>query len=198
MTPADCTVQLIEAYGAEHVPVVRRLFIEYAQSLGFSLCFQGFDREVAELPGAYAPPAGRLFLARRQLAGPAPTEAPASSPVARAGSHPAARPGPSEVAHSGDFIGCIALRKIGEGVCEMKRLYVRPQARGHGVGQFLVERLLREARAIGYAKILLDTLDRMQTAIAIYRSFGFKECAPYSYHPVPGSRCFELPLDGHP
>src|SRR6202011_4607454 len=90
---------------------VRELFLEYAQSLGFSLCFQSFDQELAGLPGDYAPPDGRLLVAEYQ----------------------------------GQLAGCVALHKLASEVCEMKRLYLRPQLRGRGVGRALAETVIAEA-----------------------------------------------------
>lgn len=153
-------IDIIEGHTAEHIGHARSLFLEYASSLGFDLCFQGFDRELAELPGGYAPLAGRLLLAR----------------------------------DDGEVVGCGAFRRLADGVCEMKRLYVKPAYQGRGVGRLLVMRLLEEGRAAGYARMYLDTLDSMVAAVGLYRSFGFVECPPYSYHPVPGTKCFDLRL----
>jgi len=152
--------EIFHAHADDDIPLVRSLFLEYAASLGFDLCFQGFEQEVADPPGAYAPPTGRLLLARDGQA----------------------------------LAGCVALRRIGQDVCEMKRLYVRPAYRGRGLGRILVARLIQDARQIGYARMYLDTLESMVAAIALYTSFGFRECQPYSYHPVPGTRCFDLEL----
>jgi putative acetyltransferase len=154
-------IDLIPATLPEHIEQVRALFLEYRQSLGFSLCFQSFDEELKNLPGAYAPPSGRLLLAR-------------------SGGHAA---------------GCIALRKLDAGICEMKRLYVRPDFRGLGLGRMLVERLIAEARAIGYERMRLDTVaSAMQDAIALYRRTGFQEIAPYSNIPIEGALWMELLL----
>ena len=140
--------------------VVRRLFREYADGLGVDLCFQGFEDELATLPGKYAQPAGRLLLA---WDGDAP-------------------------------VGCVALRPLEDGACEMKRLYVRPQARGTQLGRRLAERICNEARALGYLRICLDTLPSMSAAVALYTSLGFRPTAPYVYNPVCGAMFLALEL----
>lgn len=155
------SIELIQATLTEEIEEARRLFVEYGNSLDFSLCFQSFDQELRSLPGAYGPPGGRLLLARY-------------------GDHVA---------------GCIALRKLDTGVCEMKRLYVRPDDRGHGLGRILVERVIEEARAIPYERMRLDTVgSAMKDAIALYRRIGFREIAPYSSIPVEGALWMELIL----
>jgi putative acetyltransferase len=153
--------ELIEAVLPEHIEETRALFIEYAGSLGFSLCFQGFDEELKGLPGAYAPPSGRLFLAQYERRAAA----------------------------------CVALRKLEATICEMKRLYVRPQYRGKGLGRILVERLIAEARGIGYERMRLDTIpSSMQDAIELYRRMGFEEIAPYRENPIEGALYMEFLL----
>jgi putative acetyltransferase len=140
---------------------VRGLFLEYAQSLGFSLCFQGFDQELAGLPGTYAPPQGRLLLA---------------TVVNQAA-------------------GCAGLHTLENDVCEMKRLYVRPQFRGSGLGRRLAATTIAEARGIGYKKMRLDTIvGKMDRAIELYRQLGFREIDPYRPNPIPGALYMELTL----
>lgn len=149
-----------QASGAADVEVARALFVEYQKSLGISLCFQNFDAEVAGLPGAYAPPSGRLLLA-----------------------------------FEGDVsAGCVAIRRIEEGICELKRLWVRPAFRGTGLGRRLVEVILDEARSVGYRRVRLDTLPSMTAAQALYLSLGFVDIPPYNDHPIEGTRFMEAAI----
>jgi len=145
------TTHIIPAHAPEHTPAVRQLFIEYQQWLNFSLCFQGFDKELAELPGKYAPPAGRLYIAF----------------------------------DGGNIAGCIALRPMDdEGICEMKRLFVREEFRGKEIGRMLAERIIADAREIGYRAMRLDTLQRMETARALYTQLGFTIIPKYYDNPM--------------
>lgn len=154
-------LSFVQAESSEQLEQARELWREYALWLEVDLCFQNFEQELAELPGRYAPPEGRLLLAL----------------------------------NDGGLAGCIALRKIGEGVCEMKRLYVRPEFRGQGIGRQLTARLIEEARAIGYARMRLDTLpSKMKEAEAVYRSIGFTEIEPYYHNPIAGALYMELAL----
>ena len=153
-------MRIVAAHGPDHLPVARALFTEYASSLGVDLGFQDFDRELAELPGAYEPPAGRLL-----------------------------------VALEGDeAAGCVALRPFEPGVCEMKRLFVRPAYRGTGLGRLLAERIVAEAREAGYERMRLDTLPTMAAARGLYRALGFEEIEAYRSNPVHGTTYFELRL----
>ncbi len=135
---------------------VRGLLREYAASLAFPLDFQDFERELAELPGAYAPPRGALLLARGN--------------------------------------GCVALRPLDDTTCELKRLYVRPQARGVGLGRTLAEAVIAEARRLEYARMRLDTVPGMEVAQGLYEQLGFREITPYTTNPVEGTRFLELQL----
>jgi putative acetyltransferase len=155
------SIHFLQAESATQIAQARELFLEYAQSLGFSLCFQNFDKELAELPGDYVPPSGRLLLAEYQ-------------------SH---------------LAGCVALHKLEEGICEMKRLYLRPQFRGKGLGLALANRIIAEARQIGYGKMRLDTVESvMKDAVAMYRKLGFREIPPYCSNPIPSAVYMELQL----
>jgi putative acetyltransferase len=155
--------ELIHVESGPHIDQIRALFLEYARSLDFSLCFQSFDRELQELPGPYGLPDGRLILCQ----------------------------------FDGAPAGCIALKKLGPGVCEMKRLYVRPEYRGHQLGLKLATHLIDEARRAGYNRMRLDTIpDAMHHAVNLYRSLGFIEIPPYYDNPLPQALYLELDLNG--
>src|SRR5436309_8335114 len=169
-------MEIVQALTPGHVAEARALFREYERSLGIDLGFQGFEQELAGLPGAYAPPRGRLLLAvevRSRRASDARGE-PEWDGAAAA--------------------GCAALRPLADAACEMKRLYVRPAFRGRRAGRRLAEAVIAEARAIGYARMRLDTLPSMREAIALYRALGFVEIAPYTTNPVAGALFMELAL----
>ena len=138
----------------------RELFLEYAAWLQVDLCFQGFEQELATLPGKYAPPDGRLFLACRD----------------------------------GKPVGCVALRRFDADSGELKRLYVQPDHRGHGVARALGAAAIEAARAIGYHRVVLDTLDRMTAARALYAAAGFREIPAYYPNPIAGAQYMELVL----
>ena len=153
-------VRFVQAETEEQIHQAQELFLEYADSLNFDLCFQNFDKELAELPGEYAPPHGRLLL----------------------------------VFEEAQLAGCVALRRISEKVCEMKRLYVPPTVRGKGIGRALAEKIIDEAQKIGYIRMRLDTVPLMKEAIALYQSMGFKTVEPYRHNPIKGAIYMELEM----
>ena len=151
------SIRLFAPSQAHEIDTVRALFQEYADSLDVDLEFQNFTEELAKLPGEYAAPRGLLLLA--------------------------------EV--DGSIAGCCALRPLDNvdyaNACEMKRLYVRKPFRGFGLGRQLAEAILDAAHQAGYAYVLLDTLDGMEAARALYAELGFAEIPPYYHNPVAGS-----------
>jgi putative acetyltransferase len=154
------------AAGRADVEAARSLFRDYQKELGVDLCFQGFEAELASLPGDYAPPRGRLWLA--------------GAPGAE--------------------VGCVALRSLDvadrapETTGEVKRLYLRPEARGAGTGRELMTVLIGEARRIGYRELRLDTLAPMTAARALYASLGFRDIDRYYDNPLPGVSYMTLDL----
>lgn len=148
------------AAAPDDMDTVRSLFLEYGRSLNFSLCFQGFEQELAGLPGCYASPKGRILLA----------------------------------IDGADAAGVVALRPLDHGICEMKRLYVRPAWRGYDIGRRLARAIIEEGRALGYRAMRLDTHESMQAAIALYRALGFREIAPYYGNPMEEFRYYERAL----
>ncbi|CAN5315810.1 N-acetyltransferase [soil metagenome] len=152
---------IIQAETTEHIDSARELFREYEAWLGMDLCFQGFEAELAALPGKYAMPDGRLCLA-----------------------------------YSDDKLaGCIALRKIEDTVCEMKRLFVRDGFRGERIGVQLIERVIADARLIGYERIRLDTYPpQMGKAVSLYESHRFSPIPPYYDNPHSDVLFMELAL----
>lgn len=158
---SEWMLRFVEAETPAEIMEARRLFEEYAAWLAIDLCFQNFEKELKELPGAYGGPRGRLILAIDD----------------------------EEVA------GSIALRDLGGGVCEMKRLFVRDKFKGRGIGQALAEKIIAEARALNYKSMRLDTLPaKMGKAVALYRSLGFEEIEPYYPNPTEGTLYMELKL----
>jgi ribosomal protein S18 acetylase RimI-like enzyme len=153
-------LRIFQAKTPVHYKKVKSLFIAYADALDFKLDFQGFDQELASLPGEYAPPDGCIYLA--EVHGPT--------------------------------AGCIALRKLEGGICEMKRLYVAPEHRGKGTGRDLARRLIREAGLLGYQRMRLDTVKAMKAANALYRSLGFRRIDAYCHNPLDGASFYELNL----
>ncbi len=158
--PRPPSLELREVHTSEDVAAVRVLILAYRASLGLDLEFQDFTREVATLPGEYAPPGGGLLLA-----------------VA-----------------DGTPAGCVGVRRLEDGVCEMKRLYVSPAARGCGAGRALALHAMTLARGLGYARMRLDTLPAMLEAQALYHRLGFCEIPAYRDNPVAGTRYLEARL----
>ena len=136
----------------------------YAQTLGPSACVKDLSDELAELPRRYGPPLGGLVVAYVD----------------------------------GISAGCCALRPLPEtdhtNACEMKRLYVRPEHRKLGLGHALVAAVLENARVSGYSCVLLDTLDEMEAARALYEEMGFVEIPPYAQSPIPGAHHLKVDL----
>ncbi len=155
-------VRIREVTGEPGLDAVRELFREYAEGLGVDLTFQGFQKELATLPGVYAAPGGGLFLAE-------------------AGALAA---------------GTVGFRPFAPGLCELKRLYVRPEFRGAGAGRALVEAALASAIARGYGEMVLDTLPSMAGALALYRRLGFRDIPPFYENPISGTRFLGLRLGG--
>lgn len=154
-------LKIIQPITREQIDEARSLFREYENWLGLDLCFQGFETELAELPGKYALPDGRLLLAY----------------------------------HEEKLAGCIALRKLEDGICEMKRLYVRDGFRGQKIGVQLIERLIDDAREIGYETMRLDTYPvKMSKAVSLYESHAFRQIEPYYENPHAGVLFMELTL----
>ena len=152
----------MQAETLAQVAQARELFLEYEKSLGIKLCFQNFERELAELPGDYVPPGGRLLLAE----------------------------------YAGQLAGCVAMHQWEPGVCEMKRLYLRPAFRGKGLGRVIAETIIAEAHNIGYQRMLLDTIEPiMKDAVEMYRKLGFREIPPYRSNPSSGVLYMELRLN---
>jgi putative acetyltransferase len=149
---------------AEDWQAVRKIFCEYRDSLLVDLCFQGFDAELAALPGDYAPSGGLLLLAL------------VDGEVAGCG---AFRPLPDA-----DYANA----------CEMKRLYVRPAFRRFGLGRLLAQSLIDRATEAGYSAMLLDTLDDMEAARGLYQSLGFEEVPPFYFNPLPGAHYLKVQL----
>jgi ribosomal protein S18 acetylase RimI-like enzyme len=158
-------IRLIAPTTPDDLDIVRELFREYAGGLGVDLCFQQFDQELANLPGDYGAPRGALLLATVD----------------------------------GEVAGCCALRPLDAAdypnAAEMKRLYVRKAFRGFGLGRQLAEAVLDAARQGGYTCVLLDTLDEMEAARALYVDLGFEEIPPYYHNPIPGAHYLKAELD---
>jgi putative acetyltransferase len=151
---------LEQIVGEPGVTSARELFLEYQTALGIDLGFQNFADELSRLPGDYAAPDGRLYVAWVQ----------------------------------DQAAGCVALRRLGAATAEMKRLYVRPRHRRRGLARRLTLQVIEDARSLGHARIVLDTLPAMQEAQALYTALGFMDVEPYAANPVSGMRYLSLIL----
>lgn len=160
----DLAMRVFTPAAEAEIAGLRTLFIEYAAALGVDLCFQNFAEELDGLPGDYCAPRGGLLLATVD----------------------------------GALAGCCAMRPLDSAdysnACEMKRLYVRPQFRGMRLGRRLAEEILDQARVAGYDCILLDTLDDMEAARALYQELGFEEIPPYYFNPIAGAHYLKADL----
>lgn len=163
--PGTVAIDVRVALADSDLAAIRQLFIDYQSELGIDLCFQGFDEELATLPGIYAEPAGILLLATVD----------------------------------GAPAGCCAFRPLPNtdhlDACEMKRLFVRRAYRGFGLGRMLVDQTMARAQIAGYTTMLLDTLNDMEAARALYEEVGFTEVAPYYHNPLPGAHYLKADLD---
>lgn len=164
MRSSPAECRLLTPVSTSEMDGVRTLFLEYAAALGVDLCFQNFEDELLALPGEYKAPRGGLLLATVD----------------------------------GQLAGCCAMRPLDAvdypNACEMKRLFVRPAYRGLRMGRLLAESILDMARLSGYDCVLLDTLDEMESARALYRELGFGEIPPYYYNPIAGAHYLKADL----
>ena len=154
-------IEIVQANTDELIAKAKEIFQEYAESLGFDLCFQDFDAELDSFPVQYSPPEGYLFLALSE-----------SQPI-----------------------GCVGLRYFEKGICEMKRLYVRPNFREKNAGRKLSEAAIKAGKTLGYKRMRLDTLPSMEIANHLYKSLGFVEIEPYRHNPLEGVIYLELNLE---
>jgi ribosomal protein S18 acetylase RimI-like enzyme len=180
-------IVLVTPEEPHEIEATRAIFRDYAASLDIDLCFQNFDEEMATLPGDYAEPRGALLLALVDAAGGGAASRQIDAPMIRR-----AQGSMAYVA------GCCALRPMDTAdypnAAEMKRLYVRPAFRGLGLGRQMAEAMLDAARSAGYACVLLDTLDDMESARALYEDLGFVEVPPYYHNPIAGAHYLKVEL----
>lgn len=155
-------IAITEARDDKDLAAIRGLFRAYADWLNIDLAYQGFEEELASLPGKYARPTGALLLAKGS---------------------------------DSQYLGCVGLRPMAkEGACEMKRLYVLPEAQGQRLGARLVERIIHDAQKAGYSEMLLDTLPSMTGAIALYTKAGFEKAEAYYETPISETLFFRKAL----
>ena len=160
LSKAVSMLKIFKARTKDHYEQMRELVVQYAAALGFNLEFQDFDREMSDLPGAYASPGGCMLLAKMNE----------------------------------KFVGCVALRDLGDGTCEMKRLFVMPKYRGIKVGGRLAEAVIDRARQLGYKRMRLDTVASMEAANRLYASLGFYQIDAYCHNPLEQAMYYELEL----
>ncbi len=153
-------LRIVEVETSDDLELVRELFVEYVESLGFDLGFQDFEVELADLAEHYDAPGGCLLFA----------------------------------SWKGQAAGCVAIKRFRDGICEMKRLYVKPQFRGLGIGRSLAETVIEKARMSGYDLMCLDMVLPRDAARSLYLSLGFSDIEPYRYNPMEGAAFMELKL----
>jgi GNAT superfamily N-acetyltransferase len=153
-------MKILKVKSKKELETAATLFREYQTFLDVDLCFQGFEQELATLPGKYAEPFGAIFLAEQK----------------------------------GSYVGCVAVRPIKDDICEMKRLYVRDEHRGLSAGRLLAEKVIAKAKKLGYKTMQLDTLERLESAVALYKKLGFVEIHPYYDNPLNEVVYWELDL----
>lgn len=176
-------MKVLPACSDDDVTEARLLFTEYAKEIQVDLSFQKFQQELASLPGSYAPPEGALLIARvyPDKNQDSVHRSDRMNEICRA---------PCQHAP----VGCVALRKLGSQICEMKRLYVRPAFRRQLIGRLLAEAIIDAARQIGYRRMRLDTLPTFTASITLYRSLGFREIPAYYRNPCCNALFLELVL----
>jgi ribosomal protein S18 acetylase RimI-like enzyme len=153
-------MKIVKVTSKQQLKVAADLFREYQTFLDVDLCFQGFEQELATLPGKYSEPGGAIYLAQKD----------------------------------DEIIGCVAVRPIKDDICEMKRLYVRDGFRGLSAGRQLAEKIISKAKQLGYKRMQLDTLERLESALALYKKLGFVEIHPYYENPLDEVVYWELDL----
>ncbi len=153
-------MKVVKVTTEQQLKIAAELFREYQTFLDVDLCFQGFEQELATLPGKYSEPGGAIYLAQ----------------------------------NNDQTVGCVAVRPIKDDICEMKRLYVRDKFRGFSAGRLLAERVISKAKQLGYKRMQLDTLKRLESAVALYKKLGFVEIHPYYENPLDEVVYWELDL----
>ncbi|HEV7644151.1 MAG TPA: GNAT family N-acetyltransferase [Pyrinomonadaceae bacterium] len=192
-------LEVVKVSEGKYLEDVRQLFLAYADWIGIDLSFQNFNEELENLPGDYAPPGEELSVygsvASASADASSGTQKNALANASATDKTGANRGGCLLLAlYDGKPAGCVAVRQIDDGICEMKRLYALPGFQGLGIGSTLVRAIIAESKRLGYAKMRLDTMPKMGAAQKLYHSLGFKEIAPYRFNPEPGAMFMELDL----